>query len=134
MDGWQHPQQPVVLKTWAMESPHNYEDSKHENTVFLCPGATYFEVEFDERCETEKRYGCFCVLKLITRGMHQLAITYMIVYDIICIIYNRRHKALIKAKRTAKCPQWKISKGRTVATSHNASSLIKHLKTFETIY
>ncbi|XP_053474575.1 zinc finger ZZ-type and EF-hand domain-containing protein 1 isoform X2 [Ictalurus furcatus] len=56
VDGWQHPQQPVVLKTWAMESPHNYEDSKHENTVFLCPGATYFEVEFDERCETEKRY------------------------------------------------------------------------------
>lgn len=40
-----------------MESSHNYEDSKHENTVFLCPGATYFEVDFDERCETEKRYG-----------------------------------------------------------------------------
>lgn len=56
MDGWQHPQQPVVLRTWVMESPHNYEDSKHENTVFLCPGATYFEVDFDERCETEKRY------------------------------------------------------------------------------
>ncbi|KAI5089285.1 zinc finger ZZ-type and EF-hand domain-containing protein 1 isoform X2, partial [Silurus meridionalis] len=56
VDGWQHPQQPVVLRTWVMESPHNYEDSKHENTVFLCPGATYFEVEFDERCETEKRY------------------------------------------------------------------------------
>ncbi|KAI4877405.1 hypothetical protein NFI96_011706 [Prochilodus magdalenae] len=52
----QHPQQPVVLKTWTMESPHDYEDSKHENTVFLCPGATYFEVEFDDRCETEKRY------------------------------------------------------------------------------
>ncbi|KAM9441391.1 zinc finger ZZ-type and EF-hand domain-containing protein 1 isoform 2-T2 [Clarias gariepinus] len=56
VDAWQHPQQPVVLRTWTMESPHNYEDSKHENTVFLCPGATYFEVEFDERCETEKRY------------------------------------------------------------------------------
>ncbi|XP_060768529.1 zinc finger ZZ-type and EF-hand domain-containing protein 1 isoform X2 [Neoarius graeffei] len=56
VDGWQNPQQPVVLRTWAMESPHNYEDSKHENTVFLCPGATYFEVDFDERCETEKRY------------------------------------------------------------------------------
>ncbi|XP_076867897.1 LOW QUALITY PROTEIN: zinc finger ZZ-type and EF-hand domain-containing protein 1 [Brachyhypopomus gauderio] len=52
----QHPQQPVVLRTWTMESPHDYEDSKHENTIFLCPGATYFEVEFDERCETEKRY------------------------------------------------------------------------------
>ncbi|XP_066513503.1 zinc finger ZZ-type and EF-hand domain-containing protein 1 [Hoplias malabaricus] len=55
-EGCQHPQQPVVLKTWTMESPHDYEDSKHENTVFLCPGATYFEVEFDDRCETEKRY------------------------------------------------------------------------------
>ncbi|XP_035382867.1 zinc finger ZZ-type and EF-hand domain-containing protein 1 isoform X1 [Electrophorus electricus] len=52
----QHPQQPVVLRTWTMESPHDYEDSKHENTIFLCPGATSFEVEFDERCETEKRY------------------------------------------------------------------------------
>ncbi|XP_047665094.1 zinc finger ZZ-type and EF-hand domain-containing protein 1 isoform X2 [Tachysurus fulvidraco] len=56
VEGWQHPQQPVVLRTWHMESAHNYEDSKHENTVFLCPGATYFEVDFDERCETEKRY------------------------------------------------------------------------------
>lgn len=46
----------MVLRTWVMESPHNYEDSKHENTVFLCPGATYFEVDFDEHCMTEKRY------------------------------------------------------------------------------
>ncbi len=38
-----------------MESPHNYENSRHETTVFVCPGATSFEVEFDERCETEKR-------------------------------------------------------------------------------
>ncbi|XP_056603284.1 zinc finger ZZ-type and EF-hand domain-containing protein 1 isoform X1 [Triplophysa dalaica] len=49
-------QQPVVLRTWNMESPHNYENSRHETTVFVCPGATSFEVEFDERCETEKRY------------------------------------------------------------------------------
>uniref|UniRef100_A0A3B4C7N7 Zinc finger, ZZ-type with EF hand domain 1 n=1 Tax=Pygocentrus nattereri TaxID=42514 RepID=A0A3B4C7N7_PYGNA len=56
LESCQHPQQPVVLKTWTMESPHDYEDSKHENTVFLCPGATYFEVEFDDRCETEKRF------------------------------------------------------------------------------
>uniref|UniRef100_A0AAY4E5U1 Zinc finger ZZ-type and EF-hand domain-containing protein 1 n=1 Tax=Denticeps clupeoides TaxID=299321 RepID=A0AAY4E5U1_9TELE len=50
------PLQPVVLRTWNMESPHNYENSRHETTVFVCPGATAFEVEFDERCETEKRY------------------------------------------------------------------------------
>uniref|UniRef100_A0A3Q2PLQ1 Zinc finger ZZ-type and EF-hand domain containing 1 n=1 Tax=Fundulus heteroclitus TaxID=8078 RepID=A0A3Q2PLQ1_FUNHE len=48
------PQKPVVLRTWNMESPHNYENSRHETTVFACPGATSFEVEFDERCETEK--------------------------------------------------------------------------------
>uniref|UniRef100_A0A3B4AK68 Uncharacterized protein n=1 Tax=Periophthalmus magnuspinnatus TaxID=409849 RepID=A0A3B4AK68_9GOBI len=52
----QQPQQPVVLRTWNMESPHNYENSRHETTIFACPGATVFEVEFDERCETEKRY------------------------------------------------------------------------------
>ena len=55
MENCQQPQQPVVLKTWDMESPHNYENSQHETTVFVCPGATSFEVEFDERCETEKR-------------------------------------------------------------------------------
>lgn len=55
MEGCQQTQQPVVLRTWQMESPHNYENSRHENTVFVCPGATSFEVEFDERCETEKR-------------------------------------------------------------------------------
>ncbi|XP_076130954.1 zinc finger ZZ-type and EF-hand domain-containing protein 1 isoform X1 [Alosa pseudoharengus] len=56
MENCQQPQQPVVLKTWDMESPHNYENSQHETTVFVCPGATSFEVEFDDRCETEKRY------------------------------------------------------------------------------
>uniref|UniRef100_A0A673IS37 Zinc finger ZZ-type and EF-hand domain-containing protein 1-like n=1 Tax=Sinocyclocheilus rhinocerous TaxID=307959 RepID=A0A673IS37_9TELE len=56
MEGCQQTQQPVVLRTWHMESPHNYENSRHETTVFVCPGATSFEVEFDERCETEKRY------------------------------------------------------------------------------
>ncbi|XP_069082790.1 zinc finger ZZ-type and EF-hand domain-containing protein 1 isoform X1 [Pleurodeles waltl] len=49
-------QQPVVLRTWTMESPHNYENNCHDVTVLFCPGATYFEVEFDEKCETEKRY------------------------------------------------------------------------------
>nr|XP_055055394.1 zinc finger ZZ-type and EF-hand domain-containing protein 1 isoform X3 [Misgurnus anguillicaudatus] len=56
MEGCQQSQQPVILRTWHMESPHNYENSRHETTVFVCPGATSFEVEFDDRCETEKRY------------------------------------------------------------------------------
>ncbi|XP_041864265.1 zinc finger ZZ-type and EF-hand domain-containing protein 1 [Melanotaenia boesemani] len=55
-ESWHQPQQPVVLRTWNMESPHNYENSHHETTIFACPGASSFEVEFDERCETEKRY------------------------------------------------------------------------------
>ncbi|KAJ8266331.1 hypothetical protein GJAV_G00129180 [Gymnothorax javanicus] len=56
LENCQQPQQPVVLRTWNMESPHNYENSRHETTVFVCPGASSFEVEFDERCETEMRY------------------------------------------------------------------------------
>uniref|UniRef100_A0A803XUX2 Zinc finger ZZ-type and EF-hand domain containing 1 n=1 Tax=Meleagris gallopavo TaxID=9103 RepID=A0A803XUX2_MELGA len=52
---WQQ-EQPVVLRTWTVESPHNYENNCHEVSVFLCHGATYFEVEFDEKCETERRY------------------------------------------------------------------------------
>ncbi|KAJ8343042.1 hypothetical protein SKAU_G00329700 [Synaphobranchus kaupii] len=56
LENCQQPQLPVVLRTWNMESPHNYENSRHETTVFVCPGATSFEVEFDEKCETEMRY------------------------------------------------------------------------------
>uniref|UniRef100_A0A8C3N8S2 Uncharacterized protein n=1 Tax=Geospiza parvula TaxID=87175 RepID=A0A8C3N8S2_GEOPR len=55
MESWQQ-EQPVVLRTWTMESPHNYENNCHEVSVFLCHGAIYFEVEFDEKCETERRY------------------------------------------------------------------------------
>ncbi|XP_034034875.1 zinc finger ZZ-type and EF-hand domain-containing protein 1 [Thalassophryne amazonica] len=55
-EGSQQLQKPVVLRTWNMESSHNYDNSRHETTMFACPGATSFEVEFDERCETEKRY------------------------------------------------------------------------------
>ncbi|XP_010745158.2 zinc finger ZZ-type and EF-hand domain-containing protein 1 isoform X1 [Larimichthys crocea] len=55
-ESWHQPQQPVVLRTWTVESPHNYENSRHETAIYACPGATSFEVEFDERCETEKRY------------------------------------------------------------------------------
>ncbi|XP_078294074.1 zinc finger ZZ-type and EF-hand domain-containing protein 1 isoform X2 [Panthera onca] len=49
-------ERPVVLHTWTKESAHNYENNCHEVSVFVSPGATCFEVEFDERCETEKRY------------------------------------------------------------------------------
>ena len=48
-------ERPVVLHTWTKESAHNYETNCHEVSVFVSPGATCFEVEFDERCETEKR-------------------------------------------------------------------------------
>nr|XP_014350788.1 PREDICTED: zinc finger ZZ-type and EF-hand domain-containing protein 1 [Latimeria chalumnae] len=56
LENWQQPQQPSVLRTWTMESPHNYDNNRHETTVFVCPGAAYFELEFDEKCETEKKY------------------------------------------------------------------------------
>ncbi|XP_078228650.1 zinc finger ZZ-type and EF-hand domain-containing protein 1 isoform X7 [Callithrix jacchus] len=55
VETWQQ-EQPVVLHTWTKESAHSYENNCHEVSVFVSPGATYFEVEFDERCETEKRY------------------------------------------------------------------------------
>lgn len=54
VETWQQ-ERPVVLHTWTKESAHNYENNCHEVSVFVSPGATYFEVEFDERCETEKR-------------------------------------------------------------------------------
>uniref|UniRef100_A0A8C6RQT6 Zinc finger, ZZ-type with EF hand domain 1 n=1 Tax=Nannospalax galili TaxID=1026970 RepID=A0A8C6RQT6_NANGA len=56
VETWQQ-EQPVVLHTWTKESAHNYENNCHEVSVFVSPGATYFEVEFDERCETEKSYS-----------------------------------------------------------------------------
>ncbi|KAK2110625.1 Zinc finger ZZ-type and EF-hand domain-containing protein 1 [Saguinus oedipus] len=55
VETWQQ-EQPVVLHTWTKESAHSYENNCHEVSVFVSPGATYFEVEFDDRCETEKRY------------------------------------------------------------------------------
>lgn len=54
MDIWQQ-EKPVVLNTWTMESAHNYNNNCHEVAVFLSPGATTFEVEFDDKCETETR-------------------------------------------------------------------------------
>ncbi|XP_077980047.1 zinc finger ZZ-type and EF-hand domain-containing protein 1-like [Glandiceps talaboti] len=49
-------QENVVLRTWNIESTHNYENNLHITQIFFCPGATSFHVEFDTRCETEKRY------------------------------------------------------------------------------
>ncbi|KAL5017766.1 hypothetical protein ScPMuIL_005151, partial [Solemya velum] len=46
----------IVLRTWEMESPHSYENNQHLRHIFNCPGAAKFVVEFDSRCETERRY------------------------------------------------------------------------------
>lgn len=56
MEKWKQSQEPIVLRTWTVESSHNYANNCHETTVFTFPGATYFEVDFDEKCATEKRY------------------------------------------------------------------------------
>nr|XP_033777379.1 zinc finger ZZ-type and EF-hand domain-containing protein 1 isoform X2 [Geotrypetes seraphini] len=55
-ENWNQVEQPIVLRTWTMESPHNYENNCHEVTVFFCMGASYFEVEFDDDCKTERRF------------------------------------------------------------------------------
>ncbi|XP_077868975.1 zinc finger ZZ-type and EF-hand domain-containing protein 1-like [Saccoglossus kowalevskii] len=49
-------QESVTLRTWNIESTHNYENNLHITQIFYCPGASSFHVEFDSRCETEKRY------------------------------------------------------------------------------
>ncbi|XP_071105472.1 zinc finger ZZ-type and EF-hand domain-containing protein 1-like isoform X1 [Haliotis cracherodii] len=46
----------IVLRTWSMESPHNYDNNSYITQVFSCPGATKLIVDFDPRCETERRY------------------------------------------------------------------------------
>ena len=46
----------VVLRTWEVESPHNYENNQHITQIFSSPGASSFLVEFDPRCQTEKRW------------------------------------------------------------------------------
>ena len=58
----------MVLHTWTKESAHNSENNCHEVSVFVSPGATYFEVEFDERCETEKRYSSSVLFSLSNNG------------------------------------------------------------------
>ncbi|XP_027043421.1 zinc finger ZZ-type and EF-hand domain-containing protein 1-like isoform X1 [Pocillopora damicornis] len=46
----------TVLRTWQMESAHNYENNLDVKMVFNCPGCSEFTVDFDARCETERRY------------------------------------------------------------------------------
>ncbi|XP_052765956.1 zinc finger ZZ-type and EF-hand domain-containing protein 1-like isoform X1 [Mya arenaria] len=46
----------IVLRTWEVESGHNYENNVHYTQSFYCPGASKYIVEFDPRCETERRY------------------------------------------------------------------------------
>lgn len=41
---------------WIKEFVYNYENNCYEVFVFVSLGVIYFEVEFDDRCEIEKRY------------------------------------------------------------------------------
>lgn len=45
-----------VVAVWTRESPHNYENNSKINEEFVCFGASHFEIEFDSRCKTERRY------------------------------------------------------------------------------
>ncbi|XP_020615974.1 zinc finger ZZ-type and EF-hand domain-containing protein 1-like isoform X2 [Orbicella faveolata] len=53
---WNKTQGQTVLRTWEVESAHNYENNQDVKMVFNCPGCSEFTVEFDPRCETERRY------------------------------------------------------------------------------
>ncbi|KAK3090627.1 hypothetical protein FSP39_013259 [Pinctada imbricata] len=46
----------IVLRTWEIESSHNYDNNQRVTQVLTCPGAEKFVVDFDPRCETERRY------------------------------------------------------------------------------
>ncbi|XP_071812907.1 zinc finger ZZ-type and EF-hand domain-containing protein 1-like isoform X3 [Apostichopus japonicus] len=46
----------VTLRTWNVESSHNYENNQNITQMFYCPGAQEFHITFDSRCETERRY------------------------------------------------------------------------------
>ncbi|XP_041474383.1 zinc finger ZZ-type and EF-hand domain-containing protein 1-like isoform X3 [Lytechinus variegatus] len=46
----------VILRKWHIESAHNYDNNQHVTQIFTCPGADLFEVTFDTKCETERRY------------------------------------------------------------------------------
>lgn len=53
---WNKTQGQTVLRTWDVESLHNYENNQDIKMVFSCPGCSEFTVDFDPRCETERRY------------------------------------------------------------------------------
>ncbi|XP_078346247.1 zinc finger ZZ-type and EF-hand domain-containing protein 1-like isoform X2 [Oculina patagonica] len=53
---WNKTQGQTVLRTWDVESAHNYENNQDVKMVFNCPGCSEFTVDFDPRCETERRY------------------------------------------------------------------------------
>ncbi|KAH9489895.1 Zinc finger ZZ-type and EF-hand domain-containing protein 1 [Bulinus truncatus] len=46
----------TVLRTWDVESPHDYLNHSNIVQMFHCPGASKLVIEFDPRCETERRY------------------------------------------------------------------------------
>jgi len=50
----------ATIGVWTRESPHNYENNSRIHEDFVCPSATKFIIEFDSRCQTERR----CVYKL----------------------------------------------------------------------
>ncbi|XP_048575305.1 zinc finger ZZ-type and EF-hand domain-containing protein 1 isoform X2 [Nematostella vectensis] len=53
---WNKAQGQTVLRTWDVESNHEYENNQDLSMVFSCPGCSEFTVEFDPRCETERKY------------------------------------------------------------------------------
>lgn len=49
-------QENTILREWEVESEHEYENNMNITKVFNCPGCTSFRVEFDPKCQTERRY------------------------------------------------------------------------------
>lgn len=54
--GYTEDQKESVVGVWTRESSHNYENNARVTEEFVCPLATKFVVEFDPRCNTERRY------------------------------------------------------------------------------
>ena len=44
-----------TFRTWDVESNHSYCNNMNITLSFIYPGAIKFVVEFDPRCETERR-------------------------------------------------------------------------------
>ena len=44
-----------IFRTWDVESSHSYNNNMNITLSFVYPGANKFIVEFDPRCQTERR-------------------------------------------------------------------------------